>query len=261
MVTLTLPNGGTFVPLFLGAYFNLRNLLYIIEIAKVFLTACREVGKNVGETAVEAVKEEIVEPMINAVLAAAKDRISYNDNDTTAFGLTKMGIGGYVGSVVGVVTGNPLLGTQTALNAAKYLNENPFTISVGGQFSVAAGGATDCGIMATLDSNGYVAVQHFDNLGGGSPNASVGGLLMITNAPSYADLAQEIPAMNFGGSYSAGLSVGGDHVVTPGGLAEQGYYSGLSVSVGIGSSLLPPIPAEIHAVASETETLAAWNLN
>lgn len=38
-----------------------------LEIAKVLLTACREVGKNVGETLVEGIKDEIVEPTVKTI--------------------------------------------------------------------------------------------------------------------------------------------------------------------------------------------------
>ena len=211
-------------------------------IDRVIRGACTQIAKNASGTIVSDIAQN------------AKDGISYNDKDATWFRLTKMALGSYVGSLVGFFTMDPVLGLQVAQNTTKYLNEEPFTISIGLNVDASAGLSGAASRYLTLDSMGNLVMQHSLNFGGGSPNVSTAGFLMITNAPSYKLLQAEpgtndVPTLVVGGSYSGGLALGYDYNIIT---TEENIYSGHTISVGLGIGF--PLPAEYHGLASYTWT-------
>jgi len=211
-------------------------------IDRVIRGACTQVAKNASDSAVSDITQIV------------KNGISYNEEDATWFGLTKIALGSYVGSLVGFFTMDPVLGLQVAQNTTKYLNEQPFTVSIGLNADAAAGLSGAGSRYLTLDSLGNLVVQHSLSYGGGTPNISGAGFVMITNAPTYKDLQAyasngDVPSLVSGGSFSGGLAIGYDYNYIP---TDTGVYSGHTFSVGVGAGI--PIPAEIHSLVSYTGT-------
>ena len=183
---------------------------------------CREANKNVGETTVEAVKEEIVAPTKNAinsnVIAPVTQAIKDDIKDK-------------------VKVANAIV--RIARFGMQLLDDGTISIGLGG--NVAAGFGATGGYNLVIDKEGNYGLLSTVGVIGGSPSAGAGVNVQITNAPDIYYL--EGLGMIAGGSFAPGIpaSVGGDVLLIPNS-SESTMYCGTSIQVSVST----PLP-EMHA--------------